>query len=140
MCPAIDKTMSQITPKITALLRTRAYYDLPNLIGQFKTHIWGIMEANSGGIFHACTSQLDRFDHCQQHFVEKLGSTEEAAFINNNFAPPVLRRNIGILGMLHKRVLGLCHQDFRTASAMVQPALWIYSGGQAHKTTIQSRA
>ena len=112
MCPAIDKTMSQITPKITALLRTRAYYDVPNLIVQFKTHIWGIMEAHSGGIFHACSSQLDRFDHCQQRFVETLGLSEEAAFRDNNFAPPVLRRNIGILGMLHKRVLGLCHQDF----------------------------
>ena len=70
------------------------------------------MEAHSGGIFHACSSQLDRLDHCQQRFVETLGLSEEAAFRDNNFAPPVLRRNIGILGMLHKRVLGLCHQDF----------------------------
>ena len=70
------------------------------------------MEAHSGGIFHACSSQLDRFDRCQQHFLEKLDSSEKAAFIEHNFAPPVLRRNIGILGLLHKRVLGLCHRDF----------------------------
>ena len=29
-----------------------------------------------------------------------------------NFAPPKLRRNIAILGLLHKRVLGLCHPSF----------------------------
>ena len=29
-----------------------------------------------------------------------------------NFAPPSLRRNIGILGLLHKRVLGKCHKSF----------------------------
>ena len=33
----------------------------------------------------------------------------EPAFIEHNFAPPRLRRNIGILGFLHKRVLGLSH-------------------------------
>ena len=34
---------------------------------------------------------------------------EEEAFLVHNFAPPSLRRAIGILGFLHKRVLGLCH-------------------------------
>ena len=34
------------------------------------------------------------------------------AFINFNFAPTILRRNIGVLGLLHKRVLGLCHPSF----------------------------
>ena len=37
---------------------------------------------------------------------------EEAAFLDFNFAPPSLRRDIGILGMLHKRVLGLAHPIF----------------------------
>ena len=35
------------------------------------------------------------------------------AFVNCNFAPPVLRRNISILGMFHKRVLGLSHPVFQ---------------------------
>ena len=35
--------------------------------------------------------------------------TESQAFLDHNFASPTLRRNIGILGMLHKRTLGMCH-------------------------------
>ena len=31
------------------------------------------------------------------------------AFLHYNFAPSILRRDIGILGFLHKRILGLCH-------------------------------
>ena len=38
--------------------------------------------------------------------------SEQEAFINFNFAPTILRRNIGVLGLLHKRVLGLCHPSF----------------------------
>ena len=114
MQPAIDDTMSRVHPRVTAMLRTRAHYGSKDLITQFKTHIWGIMEAHSGGIFHACTSQLDRLDSCQRHFVQELGLTEATAFTEHNFAPPVLRRNIGILGLIHKRVIGQCHPDFCT--------------------------
>ena len=113
MGAAIDDIMSRVHPRITALLRTRGHYNAKDLLSQFKTHIWGIMEANSGGIFHACTSSLDRLDRCQRHFVEELDLTEEVAFTHHNFAPPVLRRNIGILGLLHKRVLRQCHPDFK---------------------------
>ena len=35
--------------------------------------------------------------------------TDTEAFIEHNFAPPSLRRRIGLLGLLHKRVLGKCH-------------------------------
>ena len=39
MHSAIEELMSKIRPKITAILRTRAYYSTLDLIGQFKTHI-----------------------------------------------------------------------------------------------------
>ena len=48
MQTAVDQLMTKINPKITAILRTRGYYSVPQLIVQFKTHIWGLMEANTG--------------------------------------------------------------------------------------------
>ena len=112
MVPAIDSIMTQIKPKITAILRTRAHYSCKDLIGQFKTHVWGIIEAHNGGIFHAASSHLDRIERAQQHFLDELGVSAEEAFLEYNFAPPILRRNIGILGMIHKRVLGIAHPAF----------------------------
>ena len=35
-------------------------------------------------------------------------------FISFDFAPPSLRRDIGILGLLHERILGLSHPVFQT--------------------------
>ena len=55
---------------------------------------------------------LARLDAIQSHFLHKLEMTEEEIFLNFNFAPPKLRKNIGILGLLHKRILGEAHPIF----------------------------
>ena len=109
----IEKILSQARPKIRAILRTKPHYNVAELITQFKTHIWGIMETHNGGIFHASNHLVDRFDASQRHFLENLGVDERYAFLEHNFAPPSLRRNIGVLGLLHKRVLGLSHLIFQ---------------------------
>ena len=109
---AVDAILSKVRPRIKALLRTRSHYSIASLIEQFKTHVWGLMEAHSGGIFHASTSILEQFAKSQIYFLEELGETEATAFLNFNFAPPALRRNIAMLGMIHKKVLGKCHPSF----------------------------
>ena len=70
------------------------------------------MESHSGGLFHASTSILDQLDHSQQHFLDALGIPLAQAFIDQNFAPPTLRRNIAILGLIQKRVIGKAHPSY----------------------------
>ena len=112
MQTAIDQLLAKINPKITAILRTRAYYSVPQLIMQFKTHIWGLMEFNMGGFFHAATFLLEKIDRAQSRFLRELAISPEQALLEFNFPSPQIRRNIGILGLLHKRVLGLCHPSY----------------------------
>jgi len=112
MHSCIEQILSKIRPKITAILRTRGFYSVPELVNQFKTHVWSHMEMHSGGIFHAASSLLEKIDHAQNRFLRALGISPAEAFLDLNFAPPSLRRNIGILGLLHKRVLGKCHPSF----------------------------
>ena len=80
------------------------------------------MECHNGGIFHAATYILDKIDAVHYGFLEKLEISAEEAFLNFNFAPPKLRRDIGILGMLHKRVLGLSHPVFQDLFPFVRNA------------------
>ena len=72
------------------------------------------MEIHNGAIFHAAKYLLDRIDAVQRHFLNELGTSESEAFLESNFAPPCLRRDIGVLGLLHKRVLGKCHPIFQS--------------------------
>ena len=57
----------------------------------------------------ACPTQLKRLDKVQRWFLHELGISDTEAFVNFNFAPPSIRRAIGLLGFLHKRTLGTCH-------------------------------
>ena len=86
MDKAIEKILSQVKPKVQAILRTRAHYATRDLIGQFKTHIWSLLEMHSGGIFHASDHLLDKFDDVQRRFLRELGVSEEDAYIAYNFA------------------------------------------------------
>ena len=70
------------------------------------------METNSGGLFHVVTSFLQKFDHAQNQFLRGIGISAVRDFLEFNLAPPSLRRNIGILGLLQKRVLNKCHPSF----------------------------
>ena len=50
--------------------------------------------------------------------------TEELAFRVNNLAPPTLRRDIGVLGLIHKRVLGLAHPAYNELLPWAPPLVW----------------
>ena len=113
MRQCVDALLSRARPKIKAILRTRRHYSVKDLIGQFKTHVWGLLEYQTGAYFHASSYLLKKFDSAQRGFLEELQVDEATAFIAHNFAPPTLRRNIGILGLLHKRVLGKAHPVFK---------------------------
>ena len=105
----IDKLITTMRPKIKALLRTKGIYDTQSMLQQYKTHIWGYAEYHSGAVFHACNTVLSKLDHLQSHFLDEMHLTSQVAFLDYNMAPTILRRDIGILGFIHKRTLGQCH-------------------------------
>ena len=109
MHEAVDEILKVARPKVKALLRTRGFYSHADMFRQYKTHIWNYVEYHSGVIQHAAPTILKRLDDLQTSFVRDLHITEGSAFLYYNFAPACLRRDIGLLGFLHKRVLGLCH-------------------------------
>ena len=55
---------------------------------------------------------MNSFDELQRRFLEKLGLTESEAFLRKGgLAPLELRRDIAMLGFLHKIQLGNVHPD-----------------------------
>ena len=78
---------------------------------QFKTHVLSILESNIGGIYHATSSVLQPLDNVQTKFINNLHMTECEAFLNFNLAPLCLRRDIAMLGFIHKVNLPNAHPD-----------------------------
>ena len=111
--PLIDSLVSRCRPKARAIVRLKHVMSVPQLLGQFKAHIWSFLEYSNGAVINASVTERKRLDAMQQHFLSDIGLDEREAFLDYNFAPLGLRRAIGILGFLHKRVLGQCHPALR---------------------------
>ena len=108
----IERICAKCRPKSRAILRTRGFYCVADLIHQFKTHVWPIPEGSNGAIFHAYDSHISRLDTIQDHFLDKLDMSQKDAFLRYNFAP-LASRHIRILGLLFKIALNKCHPGFR---------------------------
>ena len=92
---------------------TRAFYDTSDLLTQFKTYVWGLVEYKNGAFLHASPTIIPSLEKVQRQFVSELRITEEMTSVEHNFVSLCLRRAIGILGFLHKRVFGQCHPSVR---------------------------
>ena len=92
-----------------AILKSKRYYEMKELIAQFKTHIWGVMECHSGGLFHASDTALQKLDQVHYHFLRELGVDARQAFTEFNFASPIFRRNIVLLILRHGCSLRVQH-------------------------------
>ena len=69
---------------------------------QYKIHILGILESVTAGIYHAGVSVLAPLDRLQTTFVHNFNIDVTEAFMRYNLAPLALRRDIAMLGFLHK--------------------------------------
>ena len=69
---------------------------------------------------------LQRIDRTQMRFLREIGHTEARALLQFRLAPLESRRDIAILGMLHRIVLGLAPPQaaglFPVIGAVVEPA------------------
>ena len=71
----------------------------------FKSHVLSFIEYRTAGIHFAFTSVLKEVDEVQTRFLRELEVTEESALMNFNLAPLSTRRDIAMLGVIHRAAL-----------------------------------
>ena len=112
---AMEEAVSSITkktsPKLTALLRTKPYYNTAALVQSYKSHVLCLLEGSIGAVYSASESVLDPLDAVQARLLRELGLSPALAFLEYNLAPLGLRRDIAMLGLLFKCTHGLAHPD-----------------------------
>ena len=150
MKPCIEMLLSKLRPKIRALCRLQHMYSVKQMLNLFKAHIWSILEYSNGALILACETQLKRLDSMQRGFLREMGLTDTEAFVTYNFAPPSMRRSIGLLGFLHKRTLRECHPliidllplavDRGVSGDFHTKALYSYSGGVSNNRRLYERS
>jgi hypothetical protein len=127
MHTAVQKLVHKARPKLQALLRTRRYYNTSDLVLQFKAHVLCVLESATPAVYHAAASVLEPLDHVLGSFLRQLELPAEEAFLQYNLGPLAWRRDVAMLGLLHKCALGLAHSKLR--------ALFPGQRTPPHKTT-----
>ena len=87
------------------------YYTVPPLINQHTAHSMPQTEHCIGTIYHSAPTHLDNLDDLYRSFVRGLNLSLTGAFIQHNAAPPNLCRDVAMLGLLYKIVIGGAHND-----------------------------
>ena len=98
--------------RVRRILRGRRFFFDAELILHYKSYVWSYLEFRTVAIYHATDTLLAKLDKLQIRFLQRLGYSEEVAFQNFKLAPLRLRRDIAMLGVIHKVVLGESHADF----------------------------
>jgi hypothetical protein len=113
MGAAIDEVVNAAAWKLKMLVRTRRYYTDSDLIVLYKAHLLPYVEYRTSAIYHATRDLLGRLDRIQSKFLQDIGVSEEEALLNFSLAPLEARRDIAILGLIHRTALGKGPRHFK---------------------------
>ena len=92
--------------RLQTLLKVRRFFTTPELFRMYKAQVLSYAESGTPALYHAAPSVLDRVDRVQRRFLRELEHSEEDALNYYRLAPLNARRDMAMLGALHKVNLG----------------------------------
>ena len=92
--------------KLKSLLRARSFHSTDGLVSQYKSQVLPMLEFSTPAVYHYTDGVLAEFDKVQNRFLRAAGLTEEDALLKYNLAPLQARRDMALLGLIHRTVLG----------------------------------
>ena len=85
----------------------RRYYDNDELMITYKTKVLSYVEYRTPAIYHATTTLLEQINAIQNNFLRDIGINPVQALTDYHLAPLSARRDMAMLGVIHRSVLGL---------------------------------
>ena len=92
--------------KVKALLKLKWFYNEKGLVQLYKAHVLPVLEAHTAALYHAAPSTLEHLDRVQRLFLRGVELNDTEAFLQHNLAPLRTRRDLAMLGLLHRCALG----------------------------------
>ena len=93
--------------RLCSLLRSQRYFSVPSLVHLYKSLVLSYLESCTAAIYHTADSVIERIDRIQDRLLVRCRLTALEEFSRFNLAPLPTRRDIAMLGILHKVVLGV---------------------------------
>ena len=106
--------------KVRTLLRTNRFYDKGEILNLYKTRVLGYIEYRTATIYHCAENLLHQLDAVQQRVCNAVNVTSEEALLSYNLAPLIARRDMAMLGLIHRTVIGLGPEQFKKYFVIMQ--------------------
>ena len=113
MTSEIENLVATGSWKVSSLLRTRRFFTGAALVQLYKAHVLSYLEYRTSAIYHCAKTSLARLDGIQKRVLDAAGLTELDALMHMNLAPLQTRRDIAMLGIIHRSVLGCGPPQFK---------------------------
>ena len=98
--------------KLKSILRTRRFFSDAEILQFFKCNIVSFLEYRTAGIYHAATTTLAPIDNLLNNLLRQIGMSREHAATCCNMLPLYTRRDIAMLGLIHRAILCLPPHHF----------------------------
>ena len=105
MRDAVTDLVTHCRWKLQQLLRGRRYFSVKATVQLYKAHLLSFLEYRTPALYHASPSVLAPLDQLQRHLLHELGLTEEDALVHFALAPLQVRRDVAMLGVVHRAAL-----------------------------------
>ena len=105
MHSAVRTTAVEAGWRLRSLLRVRRFHSLAAMVRMYKTHILSYIESGVAAYAHAAASVVAALDRVQDRFLREMGISKNDAAIRFKLLPLSVRRNIALLGVIHRAVL-----------------------------------
>jgi hypothetical protein len=106
MSDTVSEMVTEAGWKLRTIIRTRRYYTDAELILLYKAHLLSYLEYWTPAVYHCTRALLERLDAVQSRFLRQAGVDEVTALIEFHLAPLSVRRDIAMLGMIHRTAVG----------------------------------
>ena len=106
MHSAISRLARKAGWRLQAILRPRRFFRQFELVNLYKSLVLSYLESGLAAYFHAAPSVLLPIDRVQRRLLRELELSEFEALDRYKLAPLCTRRDIGMLGLLHRISLG----------------------------------
>ena len=97
------------------ILRCRRFYPCKVLLRLYKQFVLSGIEFATPAIYHATDYALSPLERVQRRMLDELQYTEKDALLDHALAPLQCRRDMAMLGLLHRIIMGwapACLQKF----------------------------
>ena len=97
--------------RLQALLEVKRFFTTSALFLMYNAHVLSYIESSTPGLLHALPSVLNGIDRVQPSFQRELGFSAVEALELYRLAPLPCRREMFVMGALHKIILGIAPQQ-----------------------------